>query len=288
MARYSFALRPKWIFGHLIVLVLVVGFVNAGFWQLRRLDQRRAYNREVAANIAAPVEPVAKVLPAESTFADVPRRLDRRVSATGHYLVDQEMVIIGQASAAGVPGVWIVSPLRLDDGRVLLVNRGWLPSTGQITSPPADARPPTGRVTVRGLISETQVQAAGESPERDGAHQESFLRIDVARIQHQFDARLVPAFLQRTSQTPSDRGALVPQALPQPVLTDGPHLSYAFQWFSFTGVALVGYPLLLWMMGRDRGRNGPEGEDSPTDLPEGAFVDEDGVVDLTRVDADKP
>ena len=108
------------------------------------------------------------------------------VSASGHYLVDQEVVIIGQASAAGVPGVWIVSPLELDDGRVLLFNRGWLPSTGQVTSPPPGARPPRGRVTVRGLVSETQVQGAGMSPERESTHQESFLRIDVARIQRQF------------------------------------------------------------------------------------------------------
>ena len=125
------------------------------------------------------------------------------------------------------------------------------------------------------------------SPERKSAHQESFLRIDVARIQRQFGARLVPAFLQRTSQRPADAGKQSPQELPLPVLTDGPHLSYAFQWFSFTGVALVGYPLLLWLVARDRARKGAGGDAPPDDLPEGAFVDEDGVVDLTRVDADK-
>lgn len=287
MTRYSFALRPKWIFGHLIVLVLVVGFVNAGFWQLRRLDQRKAYNREVAANIAAPAQPVSKVLPVGSTLDDVPSQLDRRVSASGHYLVDQEIVISGQATAASIPGVWIVSPLQLDDGRVLLVNRGWLPSTGQITSPPPGARPPTGRVTVIGLISETQAQGAGESPERKTAHQESFLRVDVARIQRQFDEHLVPAFLQRTSQRPADASNQVPHDLPLPVLTDGPHLNYAGQWFSFTGIALIGYPMLLWMVARDRERRGPDGDAPPTDLPEGAFIDEDGVVDLTGVDTDQ-
>lgn len=287
MSRYSFALRPKWIFGHAIVLVLVVVFVNAGFWQLRRLAQRRTYNREVAANIAAPVDPVSNVLPVGSTFADVPARLDRRVSASGHYLVGQDVVIVGQASDASVPGVWIVSPLKLDDGRVLLVNRGWLPSTGQVTSPPLAARPPAGPVTVNGLISETQVQTAGQSPERKAAHQESFLRIDVARMQRQFDAPLVPAFLQRTSQNPADPGKLPPQNLPAPVLTDGPHLGYAFQWFSFTGLALIGYPLLLWIVARDRDRKGEAGDEPPIDLPEGAFVDEDGVVDLTGVDANR-
>ena len=78
----------------------------------------------------------------------------------------------------------------------------------------------------------------------------------------------------------------MPQELPLPVLSDGPHLNYAFQWFSFTGVALVGYPLLLWMVARDRARKGAGDDAPPTELPEGAFVDEEGVVDLTGVEAD--
>lgn len=287
MSRFAFALRPKWIFGHLIVLALVVTFVNAGFWQLRRLDQRKAYNREVAANLSAPIEPVDRVLPIGSTFADVPHRLNHRVTATGHYLIDQEIVISGQASVEGVPGVWIVSPLQLADGRILLVNRGWLPSTGQITSPPANARPPSGSVKVTGLISQTQVADPGESPERDVKNQRSFLRIDVARLQRQFSSPLVPAFLQRTTQRPTDPGPQVPQPLPLPTLTNGPHLNYAMQWFSFTGIALIGYPLLLWMVARDRKRSNDRDDVPPEDLPEGAFIDDDGVVDLTGVDADR-
>ena len=141
-------------------------------------------------------------------------------------------------------------------------------------------------MSVVGLVSATQVQTSGESPERGGARQESFLRIDVARIQRQFADRLVPAFLQRVSQTPPDAGKVVPKTLPPPVLTDGPHLSYALQWFGFTVVALVGYPVLLWIMAQDRERGDP-GRDGPQDdLPPGAFVDEDGVVDLTDVDAE--
>lgn len=286
MSRFAFALRPKWILGHLIVLALVVMFVSAGFWQLRRLHQRRAFNAEVAANMAAPVAPLDEVLPTGSTFADVPPQLDRRVRVTGRYLVDQEVVITGQASPDSIPGVWLVTPLETDDGRVVLVNRGWVPSTGEITSSPVDARPPTGRVSVVGLVSETQLQTSGESPERNAARQRSFLRIDVARIQRQFSERLVPAFLQRVSQTPPDAGKVVPATLDPPVLTDGPHLSYALQWFGFTVVALVGYPLLLWMMAKDRERVGVAGDGPPDDLPPGAFVDEDGIVDLTDVDAE--
>ena len=283
MSRFAFARTPKWIFGHLIVLAMVVGFVNAGLWQLRRLDQRRAYNASVEQNMARPVTPIQDVLGPDATFADASKALNRRVTVTGRYLIDDEIIISGQANNS-VPGVWAVSPLLLDDGRVVLVNRGWVPSTGTITKPVADARPPSGRVEVTGLISETQIAIAGESPERSAAHLSSFLRIDLARIQKQFSRKLVPAFVQRTTQRPADSGKIVPAALPVPELDDGPHLNYAMQWFGFTLMTLIGYPILLASMARDRERKGNTPDDE--DIPEGAFIDEDGVIDLTGVIAD--
>lgn len=283
MSRFAFARTPKWIFGHLIVLALVVGFVNAGLWQLRRLDQRRAFNASVEHNMARPVVPIQDVLGPRATFAEASTQLNRRVSVTGRYLADDEIVISGQANNS-VPGVWAVSPVLLDDGRVVLVNRGWIPSTGTITKPLADARPPTGRVVVTGLVSETQTAIPGESPERSATRQSNFLRIDIARIQKQFGRRLVPAFVQRTSQVPTDAGKVVPVELPIPELDDGPHLSYAMQWFGFTLMALIGYPILLFSVARDRKRKGDTPSDE--DIPEGAFIDEDGVIDLTGIPSD--
>ncbi len=282
VSRYKFALKPKWILGHVIVIALVVGFVNAGFWQIRRLHQRQAFNRSVVANMHKPVATLDDVLPRSAGFADVPDQLDRRVRATGHYLIDDEVVITAQANPEGVPGVWLVTPLQLDNGRVVLVNRGWLPSTGGITRPPPDARPPSGRVTVTGLVSETETQSAGESRETNKAHQESFLRIDIARIQRQFTQKLAPAFLLRQSQQPPDAGARKPQNLDPPELDNGPHLSYTIQWFSFTALALIGYPTLLWIIGRER-KHPKRDVSEPENLPPGAFVDADGVLDLTGV-----
>ncbi len=283
MSRFAFAAKPKWIFGHLIALAFVVMAVNLGFWQIRRLHERQAFNRQVVANMQAPVSSLDAVLPNGSTFKDVHHELNRRVRVTGKYLVNKEMVITGQASADGIPGVWIVTPLQLGDGRVVLINRGWLPSTGQITTPPTDAKPPTGQVRVTGLVSETQPQAEGESPERNVANQRSFLRIDIKRIAQEFSQPLVPAFVQRSDQAPRDPGPRSPANLEPAPLSNGPHLSYTLQWFVFAGVVVVGYPFLLWIMAKDR-----EGErDAPPiddDLPEGAFIDDDGIIDMTGAD----
>ncbi|MBS1847221.1 MAG: SURF1 family protein [Actinobacteria bacterium] len=282
MSRYAFALKPKWILGHAIVIAMVIGFVSAGFWQISRLHQREAYNNHVVANMEAPIAPVGEVLPKDADFATTTRELNRRVTATGRYLADQDILITAQASPDSIPGVWIVSPLLLADGRVLLVNRGWLPSTGTITRPPADTRPPSGIVTVVGLVSETQTKSEGESPETNHAYQPTFLRIDVKRIQRQFTQPLLPAFLLRQAQKPADVGSGQPHNLAVPELSSGPHLSYAIQWFAFTLLALLGYPMLIWLIGRERQRT-PAGPIDPETLPEGAFVDEDGTIDMTAV-----
>ena len=46
---YRFLLKPRWILSHLFVAACVIAFINLGLWQLRRLDERKATNAEVAA-----------------------------------------------------------------------------------------------------------------------------------------------------------------------------------------------------------------------------------------------
>jgi len=113
-------------------------------------------------------------------------------------------------------------------------------------------------------------------------------RVDVGRIQKQIRQPVVPAFISRTSQSPPDPGTIVPAVIPPPVLNDGPHLNYAYQWASFTLLALIAYPILLRKVASDREkeeRARGETDDPYADLPEGAVVDEDGVIDLTGVGA---
>lgn len=292
MSRYAFARRPKWLFGHFLVLVVVVTFVNLGLWQLRRLHERRSFNAVVEQNMDAPVAPLGEVLTAQQQPAAVDAVLDRRVRAHGHYLVDDEVLIDGQ-SFNGQPGAWVVTPLAQDDGSVVLVNRGWISDNGALSKVPADARPPTGPVTVEGLITRTQTARALERQDPATGKLASLARVDVARIARQLARPTVPAFIQRTVQSPADGGSIQPVTLPPPELDEGPHLNYAFQWFSFTTLTLIGYPLLLRKVARDEERKaaggGPSSLPDLDDLPEGAVIDADGTIDLTGVaPADRP
>jgi cytochrome oxidase assembly protein ShyY1 len=245
VGRYRFALRPRWILSHVLVLALVVVMISLGFWQLRRLDERKTYNASVRANEALPVAPL------ESVTAPISDLAFRRVSVTGVYDVANE-VIIRARSLNERPGVWVATPLRLSSGEGVLVVRGFLPTQGTPDAVPADAAPPSGPVNVEGLLQESQTKGTfGATDPREG-RLANLARVDVGRVQQQVGYGLLPAYVQLTSSQPAQAGA-EPEVLPEPVLDDGPHLSYAIQWFIFSTIAIVGYPMILRRSARNRG-----------------------------------
>ena len=249
MSRYRFALRPRWILSHLLVLLLVVVMINLGLWQLRRLHERRTYNASVRANESQPAQPVEDVLHAGDPVSVGHDLNFRRVAATGTYDTSNEIVVRAR-SLNETPGVWALTPLRLADGTGVVVLRGFLPSQGTLERVPTDAEPPTGEVSITGLVQETQTRGAfGPTDPADG-HLTTMARADVARIAKQLPYPILPAYVQLQTQQPAQPGSQ-PTVLPEPVLDEGPHLSYAIQWFIFTSIAIVGYPLILRRKARD-------------------------------------
>ncbi len=249
MARYRFALRPKWIFGHLLASTLIVLFVIAGFWQLSRLHQRKVFNALVRRNQREPAVDVTQLgLRPDQGTGHAKHDQGRRVRVTGTFLPDLSVLIQGQ-SINGQPGVWIVTPLRSAAGPLVLVNRGFLISNGGLQAPPADTAPPAGRVTVFGSVQPTETPSVFETRDPPGHHR-SYRRIDVDRIRAGLGVPTLPLWVLATGQRPADPGRpLTP--VPPPALTEGPHLSYAMQWFGFTIIGLVGYPILLRKKARD-------------------------------------
>lgn len=233
--------RPWWVVSHVLVLGLVVVMLNLGFWQLRRLEERRDLNALQAERTAAVVV-AADALAADAAAGGVEAVEYRVVELTGRYRAADE-VAVRNRTLGGLPGVWLLTPLAPAEGPALVVNRGWVP---QSSSDPA-ARPPSsapdGEVTVRGhaRLSE-QRTGLGVADPPDG-RLASLARPDIERYAAQLDYPVQPYYLQLTSQDPPPGDYPVMVALPAP--GDGPHLGYAAQWFIFTAIAVVGYPLVL-------------------------------------------
>ncbi len=230
---YRFLRSPRWLVAHVLLAAVAAACVSLGLWQLRRLDERRAFNATVEQGLKAVQVPLASVLgePASSLSY-------RRVVATGRYLPREE-VLLGPLSRDGAPGYDVLTPLVSGEDAIL-VDRGWVPF--EFSAPPvAPAQPPEGEVTVTGyLLPPRPARRAGPV----GAKQLDFVSDpDIARLAGQVSVPLAPVYLVLLEQAPA-LGDL-PRPGVVPVLGEGPHLSYAVQWLLFATIAVVGYPFLI-------------------------------------------
>ena len=250
MARYRFALRPKWILSHVLVLLLIVVMINLGFWQLRRLDEKKTHNAAVRRNEAVAVAPIETILQPSDPTSRGSELAFRRVTATGTYDTSNEVIVRARSSNSR-PGVWVATPLRLPTGDGVIVVRGFLPTQGTPDAVPSGAEPPSGPVSVEGLVQETQTKGLFGPTDPGGVRLSDIARVDVERLQQQVPYHLYPVWLQLTSSSPAQVGG-EPEVLPPPTLDEGPHFSYAIQWFIFSTIAAVGYPLILRRSARNR------------------------------------
>lgn len=242
MADARFLLRPRWLLSHLLVVLLIVVMVNLGFWQLRRLDERRERNDLIRDRQDQPAVPVADLLAPDDGADAVSEARFRPVTATGTY-DDEATVAVRNRTQDGVPGGWLVTPVVLDDGSQVPIVRGFV-GLGDDSEP--DAVPaPEGELTVTGVV----INPAGL---------DRLARRDTEELLDQ--PATVPALVLQAEGSETAEGLT---AVPLPELTEGPHLSYAVQWFIFSTIALVGYPLVLRRVVRRRGKevDDPHGPD---------------------------
>jgi surfeit locus 1 family protein len=255
VARARFLLRPRWLLSHLLVVLLVVTMVNLGLWQLRRLDFKRDRNALIEARRSEQVVPIDRLLTPASGAHDVDDARYRTVTATGTY-DDDATVVVRNRTQDGSPGAWLVTPLTVAPGEEVGVVRGFVGFSpdGSFEKAPA----PGGEVTVEGLVVDPR-GFDGTAP-RDMA---PFLARDDVLPGLVLAQRSTPAEPRAADADAPDPDSIVP--VPPPELSEGPHLSYAVQWFIFSTIAVVGYPITLRRVVIRRGKE-VDDEDGDGDL----------------------
>jgi surfeit locus 1 family protein len=210
----------------LVLLVAAAVCLRLGFWQMDRLQERRAANRTAAeARALAPVR-LPRGAGSAGTLAN------RRVIAEGRYDHDNEFVLRG-TSLNGVPGVTVVTPLRLPESdTALLVARGFVPAPDAVTAE-LDSLGEPGPREVAGVALPI-ASGEGRPLERDG--RTSWGRLDLAALRERLPYPLYPVVLRQSPDSTLPRS---PRRLQPPALDDGPHLTYAVQWFLFAGLSAV-------------------------------------------------
>lgn len=226
---YRFLYSPRWIALHIAVALSVVVMVNLAFWQIDRFHQRQSFNAILSARVPAASAPLADVLTKYPNPADAEWY---RVIATGTYLLDEDVSVVN-VTQDGQAGHDAVSPLLLDNGQVLLVNRGFLPLNMDIP------QAPTGRITIEGRLRMSAIRRTGAVSDAPTGELQEVQRIDIDRLAPQLPYTPVAMYVELLNSQPADSDTL--SRVADPVFTNGPHLSYAVQWFLFSGCAIGGW-----------------------------------------------
>jgi surfeit locus 1 family protein len=214
-------------------------FVRLGAWQLERLHERQARNAIVRQQQASAASPLQS-LPRDTGNAHY-----RPASVQGRFDYDHELVATNR-TRRGSPGVELLTPVRMTGSdTAVLVNRGWVYAPDGATVDRArwregDSATLTGYVEL--YAPDAGVTASSSDPR-------IVRRVSRQEIASKVPYPVAPFYLVATGGPFSTTH---PARREIPVLDDGPHRSYAVQWFFFAAIALGGAGAVAWRERRDR------------------------------------
>lgn len=220
----------RWLGGTLLVLFAMGLFIRLGIWQLDRLEQRRAQNAELQAVLDLPPLDLAEPLP------DAPDALENRLATvTGRYDYANERVLLLQPWQSQ-PGVRLVTPLVIEGESAqsggetaVLVNRGWVPQADFDAAELTKYQLEDGVVQVDGYLALSQ---PGRDESNAAAGRELY-RVDIPAIAPALPYELLPVYLVESPEADLELEPPL-RAAREVDLSEGPHLSYAWQWFIFS------------------------------------------------------
>lgn len=233
---YRFLLTRRWLAFALLVVLIALICLRAGIWQMNKLEARKQENAIARANLVAdPVDLNDVVRKGGKVTAEAEWTTVRVV---GTYDPAHELTV-KFTTRNSAPGVDVVTPLALDDGTEILIDRGWMQTLNNNERPEITDRPPPGRVAVVGWLR--QNNGADDSAVRpvDG----QVRAISSTAIGKELSLPLRDGYLDLQEQS-GGTGSL--ERAPLPDLGQGPHFFYAIQWWFFGLLAIVGYFWFAW------------------------------------------
>ena len=220
--------KPRWIALTAFLLIMIYLFIRLSDWQFDRYNTRIQINEITTTALSS--EPI--------NLTDLSQLSDlkdwQKVSIKGEFM-DSDAKLLRRQYLESSLGFWVITPLKLDNDKVILVNRGWIPiaesSTSQQEIPPS----PQGDVTIIGYVQ--TLKDTRSEPEDLPLNQINHLNSTNFSSQP-----LSTNYLQLASMTPMDNQVAI---IPLPELSNGPHFSYAIQWILFALMLPIGWYVLL-------------------------------------------
>lgn len=238
MSGWTFAFSRRWAGYLALTVAFAVVCSLLGVWQFARRAEARAEIDRIDANYDSIPAPIDDILPTLDSFDESQKWTPVQVEGT--YLLNEQLLVRNRPFN-GQPGFEVITPLRLDDGRVFIVDRGWIPTGDTQDAPDIVPSAPSGTVTVTArlkagepeIVGRTTVAGSGQIP-----------TIDLPLIAGIIEQPMFTgAYGLVVSESPAV--AEMPALTARPLRDEGPHLSYALQWFVF---ALLGFVGLGWAL----------------------------------------
>ncbi|MGW1467472.1 SURF1 family cytochrome oxidase biogenesis protein [Streptomyces sp. NPDC002308] len=245
---YRFLLTRQWVLVTLLVLVLIPTMVELGFWQLHRHQHKVAQNALIARNLSAAPEPVQRL----TSPGHIVPRADywRTVSARGTFDTAHEVVVRRRTSDDGRIGVHVLTPLDLDGGGTVMVNRGWVESAAEQTAFPDVPAAPKGDVTVTGRLMADETTGTSGIKDLKGLPDRQVMLINSAQQSALLSRPVLGGYIEMTA--PGAAGNSPEQIATPDHDSIGPHMAYAVQWWLFAAAVPVGWTVLVRREKADR------------------------------------
>lgn len=203
----------------LLFIISAVGLcATLGIWQLERLAWKESL---IAAIEKAQAEPVLTTLPKDLSSLEY-----RNVELKGQFLQDKALHRVGSRQGER-PGFVLLVPFTLNDGRVILVDRGYTP---------ADALPGiTKPSAVKGILRPARGKRAFFIPDNQPARN-LWLYEDIAAMSSYTQLTLLPLVVEATG---SYEKGVYPIPNTGKIVLRNDHFGYAITWFSLALVGIV-------------------------------------------------
>ncbi|KQZ04845.1 hypothetical protein ASD19_02130 [Microbacterium sp. Root53] len=241
----------RWSVYALIAVAFAVACGFLSHWQFERNEARAAMLELVDANYDAAPVPVEQVL--DRGYA--PSDEWHPVTLTGRYLTEDQLLVRNRAQG-GTSAFEVLVPFQLADGRIVAIDRGWVPP-GEDAVPDAVPAPPAGDVTVVARVRPGEpLPSSGRS-----APEGQLPTIHLPAVADLTGPETETAFyglMVSEDPAPADR----PAELKPPTEDPGPHLSYAIQWILF---AIMGFGFIAYMIRTEIRARREDAEDDDED-----------------------
>jgi surfeit locus 1 family protein len=226
-----------------LMLALTGVFAALGFWQLERLREKEtliAAVTERTVEAPRPLPPLAEWVGFDDAVFDY-----RPVIVTGTFVPDETIRVFTSLSDAkgefSGPGYWVITPLAVNGGGYVLVNRGFVPQRlGENYASGADA--PLGEVTITGIARQSE-DVSSFTPGPDAQNRIEWVR-NIPRLAAFLDPALTPLAPITIDAAAGASGAL-PQGGETTMSFPNNHFGYALTWFGFA--LLTPILLAVWL-----------------------------------------